>query len=64
MSEVEMNENVDPTLYKIAVWVCEPCIKAKGEECHTPGCVFIRQTVREWPFHPDEFEVLLQPGVE
>lgn len=30
--------------------VCEPCLKAEGTVCHTPGCIFIRQrTAAERP---------------
>lgn len=30
-------------LLKLAMWVCEACCKGEGEQCHTPGCIFIRQ---------------------
>lgn len=27
--------------------ICEDCINLKGDMCHTPECVFIRQTMPE-----------------
>lgn len=27
--------------------ICDGCLDLQGEMCHTPGCVFIRQTTPE-----------------
>lgn len=27
--------------------ICDGCIDLQGEMCHTPGCIFIRQTTEE-----------------
>jgi hypothetical protein len=36
-----------PRLRRFAITICDPCIRIQGQQCHTPGCVFIRQTMAE-----------------
>lgn len=35
-----MANEAEPDLYVIDHPVCGPCLRAEGEECHTPECSF------------------------
>lgn len=45
-----LNEDGEPTLKKVAIWVCEPCLKNEPGVCHTPGCIQIRRKNIEGEF--------------
>jgi hypothetical protein len=46
-----------PEVKQYLVNLCDGCIDAKGQECHTPGCAMFLHSV-DIPFHR---EVLLDP---
>lgn len=29
----------EPVVRRVIVNICEPCIRAEGQECHTPSCI-------------------------
>lgn len=47
----------DPALHKVTATICEGCLKAEGEMCNTPGCIFIRQRPPEFPVDLDQVHV-------
>jgi len=32
----------EPTLHRVVLTLCSACIDGMGDQCHTPGCAFIR----------------------
>lgn len=42
---------------RIAIEICEACLKGEGKECHTPGCALFLHKV-DLPIHDEVYEVL------
>ena len=51
--------DADPPVRRVIVNICEPCIRAEGQECHTPGCLLFLHRV-DIPF----MEELMEPAPE
>lgn len=45
-------------LHTVELMICEDCLNAVPEMCHTPGCIFIRQLALEWPLDRDQIKIL------
>jgi len=44
-------------LKKIQITICETCLDAIGQECHTPGCALFLHAV-DLPINPEMYEVI------
>lgn len=47
MSDVLSLPEVDTRIRTATVRICQACVDLKGEECHTPECVFCFRSVTE-----------------
>jgi hypothetical protein len=43
----EEKQTDDPVIHIVEFRVCDPCVQLKGEECHTPECVFCFRSVSD-----------------
>src|ERR1700690_3546222 len=50
-----------PKVRSYHISICDDCLNLIGEQCHTPECVFIRQTMAEVSNHLDM--LLIRPIV-
>lgn len=47
----------EPRVITIKIRVCEPCLRAEGSECHTPGCaLYLHRT--DIPIAPEMYEIV------
>ena len=47
--------DTEPKVRRVILHICEPCIKAQGQECHTPGCIMFLHRV-DIPFTEELME--------
>lgn len=45
-AQVQSNDE-EPLVHTVEFQVCDACVRMKGEECHTPGCVFCFRSVSD-----------------
>lgn len=55
-------EKLNEGLTEYVVSICNDCYEFKGEMCHQPGCIFIRQTMDEVKEHLNM--MLIRPKVD
>jgi hypothetical protein len=48
----------EPEVHRVALWVCEDCLKDKPGCCNVPGCFFIRWRTDERPSLEDMFQIV------
>lgn len=51
----------EPSLYRVALWLCSLCIDGVGGECHVPGCAFWLNRAPDLPL-TDHLEFLPAEG--